>query len=207
MLPGLGNPRLADSKPPKFYVTKAKVEFELHQLSDGERGLLALAFDLTRRLAIANPSLTNPVADGEAIILLDEVELHLHPGWQRKVLERLMGAFKSCQFIATTHSPQVLGEAPPKSVWILELEDGQITRWQPDRFFGLDSNQVLEEVMGTDAVNANVKRKLHEVSVLLDKDHYRKAEQAITELESKLGANHPELIRLRSLIAFMTGDE
>ena len=207
LLPGFSDLDFAGATPARIFVHKRHTKFEVRQLSDGERGLLALAFDLTRRLAIANPGLKNPVADGEAIVLLDEIELHLHPNWQRKVLERLLKTFKKCQFIATTHSPQVLGEAPPKSVWMLELEDGQITCWQPDRFFGMDSNRLLEELMGTDSLNAKVKEKLHEIGVMVDKDDFNKAEQAIHALEPKLGTDHPELVRLRSLIAFVTGEK
>src|ERR1041385_4223704 len=205
LLPGFSDPRLAAKPRPRFFVKKDAIEFELQQLSDGERGLLALAFDLTRRLAIANPGLTNPVAEGRAIVLLDEVELHLHPSWQRKVLGRLVETFKNCQFIATTHSPQVLGEAPPGSVWMVEREGEQMVAWQPDRTFGMDSNRLLEELMGTDALNTKVKGKLHQISLLVDKDKFNKAEQAIAGLESKLGVDHPELIRLRALIAFVTG--
>lgn len=205
LLPGFSQPRLFDGTPPRFFVKKGGREFELDQLSDGERGLLALAFDLTRRLAIANPGLKNPVAEGRAVVLLDEVELHLHPNWQRRVLGRLAETFKNCQFIATTHSPQVLGEAPAGSVWMLDAENGQVLAWQPDRTFGMDSNRLLEELMGTDALNARVKNQLHQISVLMDEDKFKNAEQAIADLESKLGADHPELIRLRALIAFVTG--
>ena len=72
-----------------FMVDKRGQRFYLHQLSDGERGLLALVFDLTRRLAIANPDSNNPIAEGVALVLIDEIELHLHPKWQRDVLQRL----------------------------------------------------------------------------------------------------------------------
>jgi predicted ATPase len=203
LLPGFSKLRIEPS-PARVFVKKGDTEFELGQLSDGERGLLALAFDLTRRLAIANPSLKAPVAEGEAIVLLDEIELHLHPSWQRKVLDRLLKTFKKCQFIATTHSPQVLGEAPPDTVWMMEREDGQVMAWQPDRVFGMDSNRLLEELMGTDSINASVKNKIHEIGVLVDKEEFQKAEAAITGLEAKLGEDHPELIRLRALIAFLT---
>lgn len=204
LLPGFSEPRVEAEAPPRVLIKKNGTEFDVRQLSDGERGLLALAFDLTRRLAIANPGLKDPVAEGSAIVLLDEIELHLHPSWQRKVLGRLMDTFKSCQFIATTHSPQVLGEAPPGSVWMLEIEDGRVMAWKPDRFFGMDSNRLLEELMGADSINVGVKADLRKISELIDRDQFPKAERAITALEPKLGADHPELIRLRSLIAFIT---
>lgn len=204
LLPGFSEPRVTDEVRPKVLVRKNRTEFDVRQLSDGERGLLALAFDLTRRLAIANPGLKDPVAEGAAIVLLDEIELHLHPSWQRKVLGRLVDTFKSCQFIATTHSPQVLGESPPGSVWMLDIEDGRLMAWKPDRFFGMDSNRLLEELMGAESINVGVKADLHKIAELIDRDQFSQAERAISDLEPKLGVDHPELIRLRSLIAFIT---
>lgn len=207
LLPGFSDPQLTESSPPRFLVKKGRTIFELGQLSDGERGLLALAFDLTRRLAIANPGLSNPVAQGSAIVLLDEIELHLHPSWQRQVMRRLTETFKNCQFIATTHSPQVIGEAPPESLWMLDSEKGTVTAWQPDRFFGMDSNRLLEELMGTDSLNAGVKAELDRISALIDGNKFDQAKQAIEKLEPKLGEDHPELIRLRALIAFITREK
>lgn len=203
LLPAFSSLRIEPS-PARVFVKKGKSEFELGQLSDGERGLLALAFDLTRRLAIANPGHNDPVADGEAIVLLDEIELHLHPSWQRQVMDRLLTTFKSCQLIATTHSPQVLGEAPPGSVWMIEKIGGQMSAWQPDRFYGMDSNRLLDELMGAESINTTVKAELHRISQLLDDDEFGVAAKAIQVLENQLGTDHPELIRLRALISFLT---
>ena len=82
-LPGLQGLVLQAGTPPRLSVQKDGERFFLTQLSDGEKGLLALVFDLVRRLSIANPDSINPVAEGAAIVLIDEIELHLHPKWQR----------------------------------------------------------------------------------------------------------------------------
>ena len=130
-----------EENPPRYSVTKAATLAEqvndkkagkqlfLEQLSDGERGLIALVFDLTRRLAVANPNLENPIAEGEALVLIDEIELHLHPKWQRDVLQRLQDTFTACQFVVTTHSPLVLGEVPARCVDALPRDFG----WQGKR--------------------------------------------------------------------------
>jgi len=110
LVPEFSNLRIQEHPRLGFVVDKRGQPFYLHQLSDGERGLLALVFDLTRRLAIANPESDDPIAEGVALVLIDEIELHLHPKWQRDVMIRLPKIFKSCQFVITTHSPQVLGE-------------------------------------------------------------------------------------------------
>lgn len=78
---------------------------QIHQLSDGERSMAALAFDLTRRLAQLNESDPDPAANGVGVVLIDELDLHLHPKWQRAVIESLRNVFPKLQFICTTHSP------------------------------------------------------------------------------------------------------
>lgn len=206
MLPGFGDPRLTDSTPPRFFVRKGTSEFELHQLSDGERGLLALAFDLTRRLTIANPGLKDPVKEAEAVVLLDEIELHLHPAWQRKVLRRLTRTFKNCQFIATSHSPQVLGEVPGRSIRYLILErGGNVISWTPPRAFGLDSNRVLEELMATPSRNEGIQAKSHEIFQLIDEEKFSPAKNQLAKLETKLGETDADIVRARALIRFLKG--
>lgn len=90
-------------------VNKGSLTISVDLLSDGEKCTLALIGDLARRIALANPNRDNPL-DGEGIVLIDEIELHMHPSWQRRVLGVLKRVFPNIQFIVTTHSPQILGE-------------------------------------------------------------------------------------------------
>lgn len=199
------NLRLSPDAPPRFLVDKGGATLELKQLSDGERGLLAMVFDLTRRLSLANPKSDDPIAEGEAIVLIDEIELHLHPRWQRLVLHRLASTFKNCQFIATTHSPQVLGEVEARGIRFLERdeESGKVDRWQPTEALGLDSNRILDELMGVPERNTDVSESLAEVFRLIDDDQFEKARESIQPLAKKLGANEPELTRAQALIKFL----
>ena len=75
--------------------------------------------DLARRIAIANPALEDPLA-GVGVVLIDEVDLHLHPGWQRHVVSALEETFPNCQFLVSTHSPQIVSHVAPERIWILE---------------------------------------------------------------------------------------
>lgn len=90
-------------------VTKGEKVIEFTQLSQGEKCYLSLVCDIARRLAIANPLLENPL-EGEGIVLIDEVDLHLHPKWQSEIASKLMEVFPHCQFFLTTHSAQVLSD-------------------------------------------------------------------------------------------------
>ena len=108
-LEGFSNIRIPDG-PPSVEVDKLGVPLSLPQLSDGERSFIAIVVDLSRRLALANPRLDNPLR-GAGVALIDELELHLHPKWQLEVLEKLRTTFPNIQFICTTHSPFILQTA------------------------------------------------------------------------------------------------
>ena len=95
--------------PLRMEVKKDGISLSIDQLSDGEKCMIALVGDLARRLVIANPNLDNPLLGG-GIVLIDEVELHLHPAWQKLALPRLLQSFPNVQFVVTTHSPIVLAQ-------------------------------------------------------------------------------------------------
>ena len=174
----------------------------VRQLSDGERGMLAMVLDLTRRLAQANPEMNDPAAEAEAVVLIDEIELHLHPGWQRWIVRNLTETFPNCQFIATTHSPQVIGEVEHDRIHI--MADGEV--YSPTYSFGVDSSRVLEEIMDTDPRTEKVKKLLSEISRTIGEERYDDARTLLTKLSDQLGNNDPEVTRIHTLLDFMTSD-
>ena len=123
-LPGYCNLRPEGEGRPRLWIDCGETPIPVRQLSDGERGVLALVLDLTRRLAQANPELDAPTLEAEAVVLIDEIDLHLHPRWQRQIVHNLTSAFPRCQFIATTHSPQVIGEVDPDRIQIIAARAG-----------------------------------------------------------------------------------
>ncbi len=207
LLPEFGNLRIQEQPRLGFAVDKRGQPFYLHQLSDGERGLLALVFDLSRRLAIANPDSDNPIAEGVALVLIDEIELHLHPKWQRDVLQRLRDIFKASQFVVTTHSPLVLGEVPARCVRFLEFVNGKVGVTVPTEAYGMDANRILQEFMGAPVRNRQVDAELKTLFELIDQERFDAARAAIAALERKLGEDEPELTRASSLIRFLEGAE
>ncbi len=206
-LPGLGGLTLDTQSPPRFSLNKYGSRFILEQLSDGERGLLAIVFDLTRRLTIANPESSDPIAEGSAIVLIDEIELHLHPKWQRQVIRHLLSVFKNCQFIVTTHSPLVLGEVEARCVRFLEYQDDKIIVTVPTEAYGMDANRILQEFMGAPVRNKQIDTKLKVLFELIDEEKFDEARSKIKELEEPLGVNEPELTRASTLIRFLEGAE
>ncbi|MFN8891310.1 MAG: AAA family ATPase [Alphaproteobacteria bacterium] len=138
-LGGFRNLRV-EHKPLRLLVDKGGQSFDLSQLSDGERSFLALICDLGRRLALANPELSNPL-HGAGVALIDELELHLHPKWQREVRDKLLATFPNVQFIASTHSPFIIQSMKP----------GELINLDPDEFAEYSDKSIediSENVMG-----------------------------------------------------------
>lgn len=108
--------------PLRLLVDKNGTTLDISQLSDGERAFLALVCDLGRRLSLANPLLENPLR-GAGVVLIDELELHLHPKWQREVRSKLRSIFPNIQFISTTHSPFVIQSLKPGELINLDPEE------------------------------------------------------------------------------------
>jgi len=192
-LDGCSNLRAVREPEITMLIDKMDGPLDVRQLSDGERGLLSLVLDLARRLAHANPGLDNPLLEGKAIVLIDELDLHLHPGWQRDVVHKLVKTFPKCQFIVTTHSPQIIGEVPPEQ--IILLENGKVIT--TDRSLGMDANWILEFLMGTAPRNPATEQKLETISDLLEDEQFDLAEEKINELRAQIG-EFPELVRLQT---------
>jgi predicted ATP-binding protein involved in virulence len=198
-LPGYKNLRLSGENGKQLWIDHGPTPIPVRQLSDGERGTLALVLDLTRRLAQANPHLKDPAAESEAIVLIDEIDLHLHPKWQRQIVNNLCEAFPRCQFIATTHSPQIIGEVKHEQIQI--ISNGQV--YPPAYSFGVDSSRVLEEIMDSEPRTLVVKELLQKIYQAIEKEQFNAARELLVELVKKLGDKDPEVTRLRSVLAFL----
>jgi predicted ATP-binding protein involved in virulence len=192
LLPGFSNLRVRRS-PLRMTVGKQKQELIINQLSDGEKCLLAMAGDLARRLAIANPGLPDPL-QGSGVVLIDEIELHLHPKWQREIIPALKRTFPNCQFIVTTHSPQVLSQVKPESIYILERTDGYIVAKRPESSYGRDSNRILEDLMDVPERPQEIKESLLELFRLIAKGDLDSARQLHQKISDEIGADDPELV-------------
>jgi predicted ATP-binding protein involved in virulence len=179
--------------PLRMTMTKQGQELNIYQLSDGETGLLVLAADLARRLAIANPGLADPL-QGSGVVLIDEIELHLHPAWQRKVIPALKRMFPNCQFIITTHSPQVISEVKPEGIYILERTDAGIVAMRPESSYGRDTNRILEDLMDTPDRPQEIKENLLELFRLIARGELDSARQLHQKIADEIGADEPELV-------------
>jgi len=192
ILLGFSNLRVRRS-PLRMTVTKQDQELIINQLSDGEKCLLAMVGDLARRLAIANPSIPDPL-QGSGVVLIDEIELHLHPKWQREIIPALTRTFPNCQFIVTTHSPQVISQVKPEGIYILERTDEGIVARRPESSYGRDTNRILEDLMDTPERPQEIKENLLELFRLIARGELDSARQLHQEIADKIGADEPELV-------------
>ena len=198
-LPEYKHLRLGGEGKPLLLIDHGATTIPVAMLSDGERGLLALVLDLTRRLAQANPELADPPAEAEAVVLIDEIELHLHPKWQRQIVRNLTSAFPQCQFIATTHSPQIIGEVEHDHIQI--ISEGMV--YSPSHSFGVDSSRVLEEIMNANPRTARVNTLLSDAYQAMEEERVDEVTILVESLVTLLGEGDPEVTRLRTFLDFM----
>jgi predicted ATP-binding protein involved in virulence len=173
-------------------------------LSDGQRAMLTLVGDIAKKAITLNPHLNENVLDRTpGVVTIDELDLHLDPKWQRRVIRDLKRTFPAIQFIAATHSPQLIGEAEPQEIILLALaEAGLLGNHQPSnpaQSFGMDSNWILKHVMGADERDEAVRGEFEEVDCLIGNLKLTEAQSAVDKLRNDIG-NHPELVRLSARI-------
>lgn len=167
-------------------------------LSDGQKSVIGLVADIARRMCLLNPMLGNRVLeDTEGVVLIDELDLHLHPGWQRSLTRGLKSAFPKIQFVVASHSPQVLAELEPDE--ILLLQPGKGTGEHPEVSYGLDASSVLEVIMGTTAHPPEIETALEHLFRDLETEEFVSVQRQIDNLREK-SPGLTELVRAEALL-------
>lgn len=165
-------------------------------LSDGQRAVIGLVADIARRMCLLNPILADQVTQQTpGVVLIDELDMHLHPRWQRMLTTGLKRAFPALQFIVASHSPQVIGELRPDE--IILLRPGGTSH--PQVSYGLDSSQILEEIMGATARNADVEKRLAELFEHMERNQLDLASDEIARLKHDV-PGLPELAGAQALL-------
>ena len=180
--------------PLRMEVEKQGQRLSVNQLSDGEKCMIALTGDLARRLAIANPTLDHPML-GSGVVLIDEIDLHLHPTWQRLVVPKLLEVFPNCQFIVSTHSPHVITHVQPESLYLLRQTPQGIAAENPRESYGKNVDRVLEDLMGLATTRPDsVESDLRALFLSIDRGELQPARGKVEALRETIG-NDPDLVR------------
>ncbi|MBJ6727578.1 AAA family ATPase [Geomesophilobacter sediminis] len=165
---------------------KDKSIVPFHYLSDGYKNIIALVGDIAYKISQLNPRLgAEALHRTPGIVLIDELDEHLHPKWQRRVVSDLRRTFKAVQFFGATHSPQIIGEVASEEVTMLKNHRPVL----PSQSFGMDSNWILQVLMGADEQDPDIKEELHVVHKLISDKKLVEADKMIYELRQRIGNN------------------
>ncbi|MBK5964234.1 hypothetical protein CCR95_09080 [Thiocystis minor] len=181
-------------------------ELKVDQLSDGQRNMIAMAGDIAYRCVKLNPALgTRAPLETDGIVLIDEIDMHLHPQWQQLVIASLREAFPKIQFIVTTHSPQVLTSIHKEQIRTLgRTAEGKYVASEPlAASYGEISSDVLESIMLVDPQPPIKERPdLRRLVELVDQGRYAtdEAQQLLRGLQDRLRGSHPQLQRIERSI-------
>ncbi|MGB0931248.1 MAG: AAA family ATPase, partial [Chitinophagales bacterium] len=185
-------------------VENTSLPIQVNQMSAGEKGLLSLVADIVRRLILANSDMENPL-EGNGIVLIDEIDLHLHPKWQRNIVPKLRKIFPNIQFVVTTHSPVVLG-AVSKDVFIgkenvrlIHNFKAYIPSSSPQ---GRTVNDILEEVMQTPKRDEQIETLSREYFRLIQKrkPNIPKIQELQGQLENLLAKDDPLFVKANAIL-------
>lgn len=193
---------LADSN--EIMLNSPRGEIFYEYLSSGFKSTLSVVFGIIKEIEFRFKNPHVKAEDFDGVILIDELELHLHPDWQARIPNVLKSIFPKCQFIATTHSPHIIQAADTNEIIALEGSDGHtVQRQVPSAEFGFKGwtiEEVLTDVMGmSDTRTEQFDESMKEFNAAIDSSNLEKAEQAFAKLDAMI---HPtnqlrKLLRLQ----------
>ena len=169
-------------------------ELEKHpirELSDGYKNTLSIIADIAYRMAVLNPQLLENVVDlTPGIVLIDEIDLHLHPSWQKRIIKDLRDIFPNIQFIVTTHSPSIIGSISNEH--LIMLKDREAI-YPSSSTYGRDVNSVLREIMGVSERQQEIMEKFKIFYHFIDIQEYAQAKNILQELTATVTPEDPEI--------------
>jgi predicted ATP-binding protein involved in virulence len=181
-------------------------ELPLDFLSDGVRNTAALVADIAHRCARLNPHLDDAAKDTPGILLIDEIDLHLHPEWQQLIVEMLREAFPKLQLIVSTHSPQVLSTVFAHQIRVVQRIEGRLEVRRPMfQTRGVLSADVLNVIMGVDPVpRVPEALQLRTYQAMIEEGQYGIDEATLLrqDLLRHFGDQHPLMLECDRLIRF-----
>lgn len=170
---------------------KEKRRFALNEMSDGYKNTLSMIGDIAYRMAVLNPQLGERILEETSgIVLIDEIDLHLHPEWQQTILQDLQSIFPKVQFLVTSHAPAVINSVKREHVRIL---DGGCIYMPVEQTYGRDANSILREVMQVEERPAEVQQLLSEFYKSIDQENMEEAERILRQIENVVGSTDPEV--------------
>ena len=159
-------------------------------LSAGYQSLIWMILDIAYRMALLNPDLLERIDETPGVILIDELDMHLHPKWQWKVVEALKKTFPNVQFIAATHSPIIISSC--ENVNIITVDEYKRIFYENSPY-GMDVNYALDNCQDSRALPEDIQKLVDEFSENIDKEDLKAAKKNLCQLKEILGEGHPKV--------------
>lgn len=164
----------------------------LSEMSDGYRNMLSLVADIAYRMALLNPQLLDRVTEETSgIVLIDEIDLHLHPAWQRHIVNALKEIFPKVQFIVSTHAPSVISSVPKEEIIVLENHQARKADFPT---YGRDVNSILKTIMDVPERPDKIAKRLEEFYRHLSEGDYDIAKRILNDVKCILGEDDPTIV-------------
>lgn len=196
-----------------YYIFRDGREIETKGLSDGYRRLINIIIDIAFRSMILNMGIYGKEACKKTMgtVLIDELDLHLHPSLQTLVLKGLRNAFPELQFVVTTHAPMIMTNIALEDENIIYklkyLENEKYYAAQVVELYGLDANSIIESVLDTVPRSKDVDLKLEKLFDLIDREDYGSASGLLIEMQEEFGDGLPDLIKAEAMLNFLPGKD
>jgi predicted ATP-binding protein involved in virulence len=181
---------------------KDGVLLNMNQLSSGELSVVALMMDLIHRCVLANSHLDDPLTS-PGVVLIDEIELHLHPRWQATIVKALTTTFPNIQFIISTHAPLVVNLLKDEQLFVLR-ESGVVPGSDLMTTYGMSAGDVITLIMGAPSRPPEVGDRFDRIAKLLadpSPDNLKEAQKQLAELRNTISPHDLELIQLANLLS------
>lgn len=170
---------------------KHRLRMPLSQMSDGYKGTVSLIADIAYRMSLLNPGLLeNTISETPGIVLIDEIDLHLHPAWQERILDDLLKIFPEVQFIVTTHSPIVINSIRSENLILLR---NKVPVEAGTEVFGKDANTIIRSIMQTNERPKSVLNQFDEFYSALDEGKINTAREILRDIVNEIGIDDPEV--------------
>lgn len=183
-----------DKRSEELLYQKGSAVMPISALSAGYQSLIWMVFDIAYRMAVLNPFLTERITETPGLILIDELDVHLHPRWQWHVIDVLRHVFPNVQFIATTHSPIIIASA--KDVWCIDIENLASPKAAMSGY-GLEVDYILRRIQNSADLPTSVAAQLETFYGAIDREDFTSAKEALTKLEHDIGPDSPLAVKAR----------
>ncbi|WP_455719863.1 AAA family ATPase [Agathobacter sp.] len=171
-------------------------KFAMDEMSDGYKNTLSMIGDIAYRMAVLNPMLGDKVLEETAgVVVIDEIDLHLHPQWQQTIISDLNTIFPKIQFIVSSHAPAVINSVAKEQIRILDNGEIYVPAAQT---YGRDANSILREVMKVSERPKDIMHRMNSFYSYMDENNYKEADKVLTEIEAIVGTTDPDIAAART---------